>query len=158
MKKIALILSLATISIFTFVSCEKEKHEKVTIEENLEKTIKVNESVTFTLPQNERSNDFQINVAAAHAYVSKLGQDLEGNAIYMYTPEKDYVGSDFVSVSTEEKKSSKSHHGSKKSHSKGGGGCQSGDKERVEYLVNMRINIEKENSSSIEALNASKSN
>ncbi|MBL0048283.1 MAG: hypothetical protein IPP32_09345 [Bacteroidetes bacterium] len=145
MKKSIVATTLALVALISFYSCEKEKQEVTIIEQSLEKTIKVNESATFTLPVNESDDAYKITTDAAHAYVSKLSDDLSGNAVYTYTPEKDYVGNDLIVVSTVEEK----QHGNKgnKGHHKGGskgGHCHGDDKGEQQMKVTIRINILKE--------------
>ena len=144
MKKLLLLPILSLVTLTCFIACEKEKHDEVLIEENYDRTIQVNESATFTLPESEQN--FSIISEAEHAYVSKIGEDLSGNSIYMYTPEKDYSGTDRIVLSNEVEKE-KGHHGKKGHHSKSGGGdCGSKSSERLEYLITIRLVIEKANS------------
>lgn len=145
MKKSILTATIALITLVSFYSCEKEKQEETIVEQSLEKTIKVNESATFALPLNESDDAYKITTDAAHAYVSKLSDDLSGNAVYTYTPEKDFVGTDLIVVSTVEE----NHHGNKGNtgHHKGGskgGHCHADDKGEQQMKVTIRINILKE--------------
>lgn len=150
MKKYAIVALLSlTVALIT-TSCKKEKHEEIVLEQSLEKTLKVNESITFTLPASLSDDEYQITTSAAHAYVSKLSEDLSGNTLYCYTPEKDFVGSDFVIVSTVEEnhKDQHGHHGGHHAGSAmggGGGHCNKGGHPTEQQLkISIYLTIEKE--------------
>lgn len=141
MKKISF-LTLGLAALLFSSSCKKEKHEEIVIEQSMEKTLKANESVTFTLPASLSDDDYQITTAASHAYVSKLSEDLSGNTLYCYTPEKDYVGNDFVVVSTLEEEhhgEHGNHHGHPNGANKGGSGHCHGDKHPAEQQLKISI-------------------
>ena len=159
MKKSILIATISLVTLVSFYSCKKEKQEETILEQSLEKTIKVNESATFALPLNESDDAYKITTEAAHAYVSKLSDDLSGNAVYTYTPEKDFVGTDLIVVSTVEE----NHHGNKgnKGHHNGGskgGHCHGDDKGEQQLKVTIRINIIKEEVTSPSATKATGAN
>ena len=136
---------MAAFALLSLLSCEKEKQDDYTIEHTFDKTLKVNESATFTLPANTSDDAFQITTEASHASVSMLGEDLDGNSIYSYTPEKDYTGTDLVIVSTIEDnyhgKHPNPHHSGK---SKGGHNCNGGKNGEQQIIVIINLSILKE--------------
>ena len=145
MKKSILIPALAAFALLSFTSCEKEKHEETVLEQSMDKVLKVNESATFTLPATT-DDEYKITTVASHAYVSKLSEDIEGNSIYVYTPEKDYAGTDLVVVSSVEEKHPKkngSHHGGA---SKGGGHCNGNKNSEQQVVVTINLTMVKDNS------------
>ncbi len=158
MKKSILIALVASLTVFTISSCHKERAEQVVVEESYDKTLKVNESVIFTLPT-ESDGNYSITTAASHAAVSKIEDDLQGNSTYSYTPEKDFVGTDFVIVSTMEKSHQKSGH--KKSFKNGGsksGHCSGSKGQKTNYKLSFYLAIEKDSpkdNANSEQINAS---
>jgi hypothetical protein len=143
MKKSILICFVAVSVFFSLSSCTKEKPENVLIEESYSKTLKVNESTTFTLPGEQ--TPYTIFTAASHASLSIIGIDKQGNTTYSYTPEKDYIGTDYIVISSEEKRHSKGGH--QKSFNNGGskaGHCNGGNTSRIDYKLTFNITIVKE--------------
>lgn len=104
MRKL-LFLSLGVAFMLT-QSCNKPRLEKeeTVVKQTIDATINSNEMYTFTLPANTSDDPFEITTQASHFRISELGVNADGAAIYQYTPETDYVGTDVVVVANVEEK------------------------------------------------------
>lgn len=118
MRKL-LFLSLGVAFILT-QSCNKSRLEKeeTVVKQTIDATINLNETYTFTLPANTSDDPFEITTQASHFRISELGTNAEGAAIYQYTPEADYVGTDVVVVANVEEKHADCSNGNQGNHPK----------------------------------------
>lgn len=103
MKKTILLLALAGSMIAGMASCKKEETPAPTITQTIDVSLKVGESYTFSLPENQKNDPYEITTQAKHANISEVGLNSSGDQIYAYTPATAYSGSDQVIVSNDPK-------------------------------------------------------
>lgn len=134
MKKLN-VLFLALGFAFMLNSCSKsEEIQNVA----LAQTINQNQSYTFELPVTD--DPYKVTTEAKNASISLIGIGTNGNPVYNYTPNLDFVGTDQIVLTTEdhkEKSGKRGHHGKKGSHydnynvnGKGKGMCGDKDKDK----------------------------
>jgi hypothetical protein len=156
MKKSILIAGIALFASFTFSSCEKQRLEKELQKQTIERTLKVNESVSFSLPLGDKDDAYQLTTPASHASISRLSVNSDGSTEYLYTPENNYVGQDVIVITTIENEKN-GGHSSKSKHNKGNmkGGCSGKHEGGGHYEVTVNLTIEKEVSKIITSTKAS---
>jgi len=105
-------LALASLIVLTLsYSCRKE-HEGVTITKVINVSINANENYTYDIPHAGDADDvMQISKQAAHFLTSKLTTASGGNALFEYTPQLNYSGTDEVVVNNVEGGHSQGGHG-----------------------------------------------
>lgn len=142
-NKSSLMLAMASFLVVGMTSCDKEEEMEEAITQNLEVKLMMNEDYTFTLPENLRDDKYEITSPAAHASISIVGLDAQGNQIYQYTPEENYTGTDLVVLSNDQERE---EHGNRPPHPPKGfhlrkkpGNC--GEKED-HYIITIQFTIE----------------
>ena len=131
MKKISELFLLASALVFVYSSCRREG---VTITKTIEVKLKVNESYSYTVAHAGDADDvMQIIQQASHSSVCTITPDASsGDALFSYTPARDYTGTDQVRVSNVEEHHGGGHHGNC-----GGGGHHHDD--TYNYIFNFTI-------------------
>lgn len=143
MKKWNSMLAIASFLVVGMTACEKGEEMEEAITQNVQVTLRMNEDYTFTLPENLRDDKYEITSPATHASVSVVGVDAQGNQIYQYTPEENYVGTDMVILSNDQEREEQVEHPSHppKGHRPKNKPGNCGDKED-HYIVTIQFTIE----------------
>lgn len=110
MKNWSSMLAIASFLAVGMTACEKGEEMEEAISQNVPVSLRMNESYTFTLPENLRDDKYEITSPAAHASISLVGVDAQGNQIYQYTPEENYVGTDRVILSNDQEREERGEH------------------------------------------------
>jgi hypothetical protein len=147
MKKVVLLLALASLSVVGMQSCKKEENEKPAIQQTINVELKANESYSFVLPKNKRDDAYEFTTKASHSSISELGVDANGNRVYKYTPAQDYFGTDKVVVSNDQER--EEHHKEPKGtrppfggKPHGHGDCKGGEEDHYIVTINFIVNSE----------------
>lgn len=89
MKKISLVLMVFT-GMLIMNSCQKilNKHSENEIKEtlNVEGTVQVGGTYSYTLPANQSDDPYQITLQATKFVKSELNTDANGNVVYTFQP------------------------------------------------------------------------
>lgn len=125
MKKNIFNLLVIVLTIFLFQAC---KEEPVNLTQTINGTIRKNATFTFTLPENNTDNAFEITEQASHAKVSMLYTGAGGSVTYSYTPETNFIGTDQIIIDN-----------AKESGHKKGGKCNGGN--NTESITTLIVSI-----------------
>jgi hypothetical protein len=101
--KNVLFATLALLACF-LPSCEKINYEEPVVVpvktfRFVDAPIIKNTSYSYTLPDITKSTSY-ITMEASRFITSSISADANGNMIYQYTPETDYLGTDSVTITT----------------------------------------------------------
>ena len=107
MKKVHFLL-LAAVVLLSAQSCRKcdmDGRRPVVTNQSVDASINENTSYTYTLstyplPVAANGPGVQVTTAPAHATLSTVTTDANGNLVYQYTPVANYVGSDVVVITS----------------------------------------------------------
>jgi len=144
MRKVVLLLAVASLAVVGMQSCKKEENEKPAIQQTMNVELKANESYSFVLPKNKRNDAYEFTTQASHSSISELGVDASGNRVYRYTPALDYYGSDKIVVSNDQER--EEHHEKPKGprppfdgKHHGHGDCKGGEEDHYIVTINFVV-------------------
>ena len=119
--------------VLLITSCEKEENQ---VTQTINVTLLKNQPYTYTVPENESDDPYQITDQASHYLISELTElcfASGGPLTYEYTPALNYVGKDRVVIANVEEEHGKGHHGKGK-----GGKCGEMETEKT-IIINFTI-------------------
>lgn len=94
-----LLFAVAVVSV-VISSCSKKSAQDILLTQNISAKISMNETYTFTLPDDVSTNDFRITNPGLHGSVSAIQKDVAGTLTYIYTPQSGFTGEDHIVLST----------------------------------------------------------
>ncbi len=102
MKKVhfLLLVAIALLSAQSCRKCDMDARRPVITNQSIDASINENTTYTYTLPVVTNGPGFQITTAPAHASLSTITIDPNGNLVYQYTPVANYIGSDIVVITS----------------------------------------------------------
>lgn len=138
MKKTIRLFCIFIATMLSVVGCRKEDRNEVNTLKVIEVTLEQNEPYSYRVPKSESADPYQLSKQASHFLRSDLTSDFDsGTLIYQYTPSKNYIGNDEVTLTSIEE----NQHGHHQKKGLGfGGGCHE-DESGTTHSINIRFTI-----------------